>query len=402
MDQKKIGEYIAKNRKLKNYTQEQLAQKLGVTSKTISRWENGNYMPDLSLIIPLSNALDISVNELLSGENIDNINIKDESEKNIITTINYSNQKIQKQSFNFAIFIAILGVIIDIFSLTMFPKESSFSSMGFMFGAMLFVIGFVKNIKLNKERIKEKNIKYIKIIIAIVLYILVIAISYVLDYFSVISYNVAPMYRYKSIYKSDGIEKKEYCNPTYNVFEINPNTKNQYYIVDTKKEYNIDTVPAVPFNRTKSGIDNLIKYKNKYVGDNSKDAAIINKLPLSEYGYQLKIDSENFGITIYYDIPDWYVEGIDTDSYFEKSIVYNSVSLFLLIDNLNYIKYSFNANTYIIYKSNLIANYPDYIKIYNNGNISMLDFNQLLEKNINNKDFIINIFSKTIKNVNKD
>lgn len=50
MDTKKIGAFIAFNRKKKEYTQEQLAEKLGVTNKTISRWENGHYMPDLSLL----------------------------------------------------------------------------------------------------------------------------------------------------------------------------------------------------------------------------------------------------------------------------------------------------------------------------------------------------------------
>lgn len=54
MDTKKIGAFIAMNRKKKGYTQEQLAEKLGVTNKTISRWENGHYMPDLSLLEPLS------------------------------------------------------------------------------------------------------------------------------------------------------------------------------------------------------------------------------------------------------------------------------------------------------------------------------------------------------------
>ena len=54
----------------KGYTQEQLAEKLGVTNKTISRWENRHYMPDLSLLEPLSKELDITLNELLAGEEI--------------------------------------------------------------------------------------------------------------------------------------------------------------------------------------------------------------------------------------------------------------------------------------------------------------------------------------------
>ena len=57
MNQQKIGKFIANCRKEKELTQQQLADKLNVTSKTISRWENGNYMPDLSLIQQLSKEL---------------------------------------------------------------------------------------------------------------------------------------------------------------------------------------------------------------------------------------------------------------------------------------------------------------------------------------------------------
>ena len=68
MDAKKIGSFIAENRKAKKMTQVQMGEKLGVTAKTISRWENGNYMPDISLLIPIAELLDVSVNELLNGE----------------------------------------------------------------------------------------------------------------------------------------------------------------------------------------------------------------------------------------------------------------------------------------------------------------------------------------------
>ncbi|MBQ2812785.1 MAG: helix-turn-helix domain-containing protein [Clostridia bacterium] len=72
MDQQKIGRYIAECRKQKNLTQEQLAEKIGVTSKSVSRWENGKTMPDVSLFEPLCKELGISFNSFLSGENTDN------------------------------------------------------------------------------------------------------------------------------------------------------------------------------------------------------------------------------------------------------------------------------------------------------------------------------------------
>ena len=84
MDQIKIGKFILNCRKEKGITQEQLAEKLGVTSKSISRWENGNTMPDYSLLKDLCNELDINVNELLSGEKIKGNDYMNKSEENLI------------------------------------------------------------------------------------------------------------------------------------------------------------------------------------------------------------------------------------------------------------------------------------------------------------------------------
>ena len=84
MDQEKIGKFIAELRKEKNITQEQLAEKLGVTSKSISRWENGRTMPDYTLLKDLCNDLDININELLSGEKIKEIDYVNKSEENLI------------------------------------------------------------------------------------------------------------------------------------------------------------------------------------------------------------------------------------------------------------------------------------------------------------------------------
>ena len=68
MDQIKTGKFIADERKKKGYTQRQLAEQLGISDKTISKWERGNGFPEISLLLPLCNELDLSVNELLTGE----------------------------------------------------------------------------------------------------------------------------------------------------------------------------------------------------------------------------------------------------------------------------------------------------------------------------------------------
>ncbi len=68
MDAKKTGNIICKYRKKKNLTQEELAKKLFITSKAVSKWERGLSLPDISVLIPLSEALDLSIYDLLKGE----------------------------------------------------------------------------------------------------------------------------------------------------------------------------------------------------------------------------------------------------------------------------------------------------------------------------------------------
>lgn len=84
MDTRAIGRFVAELRKEKKLTQEELGKKLGVTNKTISRWENGNYMPDISLLIPLSRELNISVNELLLGRRLQTNEFQIEADRNLV------------------------------------------------------------------------------------------------------------------------------------------------------------------------------------------------------------------------------------------------------------------------------------------------------------------------------
>ena len=71
MDQNKIGRFICDMRKQRGMTQEQLGETLGVTNKTVSRWETGKYMPDIDKLRELSTVLNVSINELLAGERIE-------------------------------------------------------------------------------------------------------------------------------------------------------------------------------------------------------------------------------------------------------------------------------------------------------------------------------------------
>ena len=93
MDQLKIGKFIAECRKQKNLTQMQLAEKLGITDKAISKWERGVSMPDTSIMLELCDILGISVNELLSGEKINMENNNQKNEQLLLDMAKEAEQK---------------------------------------------------------------------------------------------------------------------------------------------------------------------------------------------------------------------------------------------------------------------------------------------------------------------
>ena len=90
MDQIKMGKFIAALRKEKGLTQEKLGEKLGVTNKTVSRWENGNYMPDVEMLSLLSEEFGVSINELISGERLAAEDFKKAADSNLVTALSSS------------------------------------------------------------------------------------------------------------------------------------------------------------------------------------------------------------------------------------------------------------------------------------------------------------------------
>lgn len=113
MNQENVGKFIAECRKLKKLTQEQLAEKIGVSRKSISRWENGNSMPDYSILDILCNILDVSINELYYGKKMEKEDYKNISEENLKLYIRekYSKQILIKRTIR-GIIIGILVFIV--------------------------------------------------------------------------------------------------------------------------------------------------------------------------------------------------------------------------------------------------------------------------------------------------
>lgn len=112
MDLGKIGLFIAEMRKKKKLTQQELADKLGVTDKAISNWENGRRMPDVSLYKDLCKELDITLNELINGEIDSKEMTKDSIDNTLIKTLNYNEENKKKFNKIIKLLILILGVLV--------------------------------------------------------------------------------------------------------------------------------------------------------------------------------------------------------------------------------------------------------------------------------------------------
>ena len=109
MDQILIEKFIAQERKRKGYTQKQLSEKLGISDKTVSKWETGNGFPEVSLLLPLCSELDITVNELLSGERVSEEDYRRKAEENMVNLVKEAQES--KKKIILSAMVAILVIV---------------------------------------------------------------------------------------------------------------------------------------------------------------------------------------------------------------------------------------------------------------------------------------------------
>lgn len=231
MNQEKIGKFILECRKEKKLTQTELAEKLGVTDKSVSNWENGRNMPDLSLFKPLCEILDISINDLISGEKISKDKYQEKLEENIITTIDYTNKKVLVKNNIIGILLLAFGIIIAITAMSIFPSESSWGSIYSLFGALVSMSGII--ILIKKLKITKK------IIISFSYIILFISMLFIIDYLSILNIKQAPRF---SIIKVSSDTAIYYDTLFYDVIRCNKNSKDEYYKIIKNNNYDKDNI----------------------------------------------------------------------------------------------------------------------------------------------------------------
>ncbi|MDE6110317.1 MAG: helix-turn-helix transcriptional regulator, partial [Eubacterium sp.] len=129
MNNIKSGLFIKEKRNKKNLTQKELAELLNCTDKAISRWETGKGFPEVSFLIPLSEALDVSVNEIILGESIKNEQIIEKTDDVLVKTIKTSNKKINTANLiEFG-----LLILMEAYAFYIFPLSGDVDN-GWIFG----------------------------------------------------------------------------------------------------------------------------------------------------------------------------------------------------------------------------------------------------------------------------
>ena len=140
MNQEKIGKFIKEERKNKKLSQEELGELLGVSNRSISKWETGVSLPDISLFKPLCEVLDISYNELLSGERLNKTNYQERLEDNLSNVISYASKKDNK--FNGAL---ILLIVLSTFLSIYFINVNNKVWIPLSFIAIIILIYILRN-----------------------------------------------------------------------------------------------------------------------------------------------------------------------------------------------------------------------------------------------------------------
>jgi len=214
MNQEKIGKFISKSRKEKKLTQQDLAEKLGVSNKAISKWERGICMPDISMFKPLCKELDISINDLLNGEK----DVKTNVDENIIKTIDLSKEK-HKNDLTGYIILKILGIILIITGWSMNDVKYFFPTLFILTGLIFVLISFFK--------ISNCYNKISKIVVNILYTLVLIGSTLFIDYLFILDEVKPRFYIYSK--KEDNYEYYKTLNKS--IYYCNINSDDKYYLI---------------------------------------------------------------------------------------------------------------------------------------------------------------------------
>lgn len=243
MDQKKTGQFLKTLRKEKNITQEVLAEKLNVSGRTVSRWETGSNMPDISLLVELSEFYQVSIAEIIDGERkhvkgeenfydsqdqlerkSDISPGKNEKEAFFRQEVKTTAMKMAEYSKNelgtekrkiISLFFMMFGVFVMVSAFAIFPNESSWGSIYAIIGGIILTAGI--DFKMKSVLVKRSS----RLLWVAGCLMILFGIFTVSDYVAVSQFQQVPRFRYETSYGEDVVEHKTLF---YTVIQKNPGT----------------------------------------------------------------------------------------------------------------------------------------------------------------------------------
>ena len=226
MDQIKIGVFLKELRKAKGLTQEQLAEVLNVSSRTVSRWETGSNMPDISMLVEIAVFYDVSIPEIVQGERKSET-MDQETRETAVAMAKYSQNevKMRKQKV-VGILMSAFGIFVIVSALSIFPNDSSWGSIYSILGSIFLVIGLYFIIK---PLVAKRALRILILLGCIALLFGTFTIS---DYVAVSQFNQVPRFSYMTSYDSRNPNVLVHKTIFYTVVQEDPGTEDeQVYIV---------------------------------------------------------------------------------------------------------------------------------------------------------------------------
>ena len=218
MDQKKIGSFLKELRKEKDITQEQLAEKIKVSGRTVSRWETGSNMPDISLLAELAEFYDVSIPEIIDGERKSE-NMDQKIKETAVAMAEYSQVTAKTGTRRvIGILLSVFGLFIIISALSVFPGESSWGGIYASFGSILLLAGLYLIIR----PLAAKCTTRIGIILAAAP--LLFGVFTLSDHLAVTQFNQVPRFRIATRYDSRTPDQLVYQTLFFTAVQQNPVT----------------------------------------------------------------------------------------------------------------------------------------------------------------------------------
>ena len=218
MDQIKIGAFLKALRRGKALTQEQLAEQLGVSGRTVSRWETGSNMPDLGMLVELAEFYGVSIPEIIKGERKSE-NMDQKIKETAVAMAEYSQVTAKTGTRRvIGILLSVFGLFIIISALSVFPGESSWGGIYATFGSLVMLAGLYLIIR----PLVAKCATRIGIILAAAL--LLFGVFTLSDYLAVTQFNQVPRFRIATRYDTRVPDQLVYETLFFTAVQQNPGT----------------------------------------------------------------------------------------------------------------------------------------------------------------------------------